>query len=421
MPKLDKEALIQQDIDRASTSLKNEGKKPDAKRLATEIRDNWEILSRARLLPESVKAEITRAVGRIIKSHQALAQKVLPAEALEGNPDFYRLLLAVNTSLAQQKENSPISDLNIDAISRTKRMVAKDIIQPKIIHHVDQMINETIDGNDDKSLEEVIEQVIAYLKNECLGKNATSISFYLVNEENYHEQTDNLTKTTVGIPVTPVTRQDFESGGEAQLFTHQHEKPRRVIDHETNKQYFELKVNGHQLGYLEIDLKPGTELSSVELEYVEQALTRLDSKIDEALHSKRLDIVARKAHRILDEHGTTEDFEQGIAEFMELVCLYSTAYEAEVMVDIFGDGQDWFANRFNDDREITPIEMDNGMKAEIKIPSNSRRVDEKRALVLDITDSTSTAPDGAEKTSLVKSYSEPKKTRTNSQTRTTRC
>lgn len=389
MAKLDRDALIVQDMDLARISLKHEGKQPDERKLAKDIHEDWEILSRARHLPETVREEITRAVIRIVKSQRGLAQRVLPPGTVEADPDFYRLMLAVDRNLAKKSGTGAVDTDDMTVIARTKRTVARDIIQPKLIHHVDGSINEIIDGSNDKPLEDIIERVIAYLKNECLGKNVEGISFYLVNEDNYHGQTDKLTKTTVGIPSTKIERSNFEKDkGDLGLFEANGTKPRLIRDRQTNKIYFELRINGKQLGLLEVDLRPGAELSSIEMQYIQQAMSRLDSKIDEALHSKRLDVIARKAHRILDEHGTKEKFEEGIAEFMELVCLHSTAYEAEVMVDIFGDGKDWFAKRFNDDRDVSPIQMDSGMKAEVKIPSTSRRVDEKRALVLDITDTT---------------------------------
>ncbi len=388
MAKLDRDALMVQDMDLARETLLHEDKKPDEPKLAKDIHEDWEILSRARHLPEAVKEEVTQAVYRIVKSQRALARRVLPPGILEKNLDFYRLMLALNGTLAQKKDKTKDAD-DMAVIARMKRTIARDIIKPRLVRHVDESVNGIIDDNNEMPLEDIIERVIAHLKNECLGKNVTGVSFYLVNEENYHGQVDKLTKTSIGIPAVKMDRADFEEDKEGlQLFGNTGTKPRTTLDRQTNKMYFELKINGRQLGLLEIDLKPGTELSDIETQYIGQAMSRLDSKIDEALHSKRLDVIARKAHRILDEHGTKEKFEEGIAEFMELVCLYSTAYEAEVMVDIFGDGKDWFAKRFNDDREITPIEMDSGMKAEVKIPSTSRRVNEKRALVLDIIDTT---------------------------------
>lgn len=399
-PKLDREtreALIGKDVDTARISLLYEGKNPDELKLRKDVQDDWEILRRAVHLPESLKQEITQAVHRIIKTQRGLAQKVLPEGILERNLDFYRLMLALNGSIAEKTAAKKIDEESLVAVARTKRTIARDIIQPKLVHHMDRDINDIIDGNHDKPLEDIIEQIISYLKNECLGKKVDNISFYLVNEENYHDQVEQLTKTSIGIPSTKIRREDFEKGKEELgLFNGKAGKSRKnIIHHETNKRFFELKIKGNHLGVLEIDLKPGAELSKIEMEYIEQALTRLDTKIDDALNSKRLDVIAREAHRILDEHGTTDNFEKGIAEFMEMVCLYSTAFEAEVMVDIFGDGKDWFAKKFNDNREISPIEMDNSMKKEVKIPSVSRRVDEKRALVLDISDTTARESDGS--------------------------
>lgn len=388
MAKLDRDALIAQDVNLARQTLVSDGKAPDDLKLSGDIQEDWEILSSARHLPEAEKQEITRAVARIAKSHRKLAEKILPPGLLDGHVDFYRLMLILDNVLASKVPAGSIDEESLGAIARTKRTVARGIIHPRLVQHVDQQVNEIINGNVNKPLEDTIERVIAFLKNECLGKHVEGIAFYLVNEENYHEQVDKLTKTSIGIPATRIRRSDFEEGKEdLGLFDPNTRSGRIIVERRTNRIYFELIMGGRKLGFLEVDLKPSTRLSNIELDYIRQAMSRLDNKIVEALHSKRLEIITSKAHSILHQYGTKENFEQGIARFMELVCLYSTAYEAEVMVDIFGDGEDWFAKTFNDDREITPIEMDNVMKAEIKIPSGSRRVDEKRALVLDITDS----------------------------------
>lgn len=390
MAKLDRESLIAQDVVRAKGTLKEEGKKIDERKLQDDVHEDWEILSRARHLPEAAREKITAAVMRIIKTQRGTARKVLPPELMTKNPDFYRLMLAANDALSlNPDENTKVTPEDAAIIARTKRTIARDIIQPQLVHHVDQTVNAIIDSNDDKTLEEVIEQVIAHLKHECLGKNVNNICFYLVNEENYHGQVDELTRTSVGIPETRISRKAFDESKSHLGMFGKEEEPRTITDPKNSRIYFELKIKGQNLGVLEVEMKPGTKLSEIEKQYIRQAMSRLDSKIDEALHSKRLDIIARKAHRILDEKRRPEDFEAGIAEFMELVCLYSTAYEAEVTVDIFGDGEDWFAKKFNDDREITSVEMDGAMKAEVKIPAGDRRVDEKRALVLDIMDSTS--------------------------------
>jgi len=395
MAKLDRDALMVQDLDFARKTLVHEGKKPDERQLGNDIHEDWEILGRSRQLPEAEKAEITDAVWRLIKTHRALAQIILPAGILEKNFDFYKLMVILDGVLDLKISGKKIFEDEIGIIARTKRTVARNIIQPKLVHHVDQQVNRIIDSNDDKALEDVIERIIAYLKHECLGKDVEGIAFYLVNEENYQGQVEKLTKITIGIPETKMEKSQFERGKEdLGLFETNGEKPQVITDHQTNKLYFELKIKGQQLGILEIDVKPTKQLTKIEMEYVRQAMSRLDTQIDEAMHSKRLKLITQEAHRILDEYDAQENFEEGIAKFMELVCLYSTAYEAEVMVDIFGDGEDWFAKRFNDDREITPIEMDTGMKAEIKIPARSRRVDEKLALVLDIADNTSKKTEG---------------------------
>ena len=64
---------------------------------------------------------------------------------------------------------------------------------------------------------------------------------------------------------------------------------------------------------LQIDLKKEKRLNPFEMACLNQACTRLNSKIDEAMRSKRLALIAREAHQILDEHGTEDNFESGIA------------------------------------------------------------------------------------------------------------
>jgi len=396
MPKLDREGLMQQDYDIAEQLIQKEGKPVDGKRLADSLEEDWEILGRGHHLPESVKAEVNKAVFDLIKMNRTLAEKILPAGALEKPMDFERLVMALDAQIAKKIEaGEPIDPEDLETIARGKKFITRNILKPKIITNVDTQVTSIIEKNDNKSLEDVIEKVIAYLRHNCLGKDVQGVAFYLINEENIHNKSDKLTKTTIGIPLTKIDRKDFEKGKEAlKLFTGRSDKPRTITDPQNHRTYFEVKINGHQLGLLEVELKPGTEVSKVEKEYIQKALSLLGNKIDEGLHSKRMNVIIREAQRILAEHGTQDNFEQGIAKFMEKICDFSTAYEAEVIFDVFGDNNRWFANRFNDDHIVTPIEMDESMKIEATMPAKNRRVNELSALVMDIEDTTSVDTEG---------------------------
>lgn len=389
MAKFSKEDLACQDLDIARHVLSDEGKEVNTERLEASVNLDRDILKRGRLLPEPMQQKINAAVHRQINLHREHLCEIFPDGFMEKNLDFTALTAATNTCVARRRENMDAGTLA--KLARLKKSVARDVIQPLLVLQVDQDINALIDDNAEKSLEEIIEIVLIYLRDKVFSKNVKNVSFYLVNEQNQYEQIESITKVTPGIISTPMTKKEFDLGRGNMDMLHaenHHHGSRLITDHENNRIYLELNIKGLDLGVLQIDLKKGKNLNSFEMECLNQAYTRLDSKIDEAMRSKRLALIAQEAHRILDEHGTEEDFESGIAEFMVYVCRYSTAYEAEVFVDIFGDGEDFFAKNFNDDGIVTPLEVDDSIKTEVRIPSASRKIDDKKVLISDIVDTT---------------------------------
>ena len=389
-----KENHLIRDMEIAYSVLLNEGQEPDMRRLKEGIETDRDIMGRMDGLPEEDRIVIDKAIRRLIRIHREELEQILPGNILEKESDCSSLAEILNQYIGINR--SFIGKKMLAAFSRTKKSIARDVVHPQVKNRIDQDINSLIDDNAEKSLEEIIEIVLSYLRERVLDKKARNISFYLVDEKNQYEQIDSLTLVSPGIISTPMSRREFDQGREhlEMLGEKDHLHGNRVIeDYAHNKLYLELNIKGLDLGVLQIDMHPGKRLNEIELEYLTHAASRLDSKIDEAMRTKRLALIAREAHRILDAHGTAEDFEAGLAEFMVYVCRYSTAYEAEVFVDIYGDGEDFYARNFNDDGDVTPIDIDESIKSEVKIPTASRKIDDKKVLISDIVDAAGPGPE----------------------------
>ncbi len=392
MARFSKKDFVKQDMEIAYTVLESEGKEPDMRKIQEDVHADWEIIERSLALPQEEREKISTAVWSHIKMFRDQLESFFPCTILDRKNDYYFLTETINHCIALNRD--AMDDSTLAKLARVKRSIARDVILPLLDKQVplqkllvDHKVNALIDGNANKNLEEIIEIVLSYLLKNVLGHKIENISFFLVNEHNQYEQIDSLTEISPGSVSGPMPRRDFNKGREhiEMLGEKDHIHGNRLItDYPNNRLYLELNIKGLDLGVFQLDMKPGENLDPSELEYLLQTASRLDTKIDEAMRSKRLALIAEKAHRMLDEHSAEDDFEEGIAKFMVFVCRYSTAFEAEVAFDIFGDGEDFFATKYNDNGEVTEVEKDENIKAKVKIPSANLKTDDKHVLMTDI-------------------------------------
>ena len=415
---LSKEEHILLDTELASIALYQQGELISARRLDEGIRRDWETLKQIERLPEADQLEIARTIEQLIIINRDLAKQVVPPIVLftlerqhyetgHMSIDPRRIALEVNEYVEKQKEFIPKESLA--TLARIKKIVARtlglavrksELDKETSVHEqaymtliFDHAINDLIDHNARKSLEEIIAIVMEHMRKNCFGNSVREMSFYLVNEENHYRESKRLTRITVsgttnGDPVvlkTSTTSDNFSREHGTEPFTEEEKTLRYNAG--KDEAILELRIDERKLGVLVVKLSPGSKLSPQEICYLHQAQIRLDTKIDETLRGRRLARLDKLAHKILDKYGALDEhFEEGIAELMYEVCLYSQAYEADLLLEVSGDGKHFIAKRFNDDGQVTNLPVDDQLRRMASMRTSSLAYRSKDTLVKDIID-----------------------------------
>ncbi len=392
MPKFpfSREDHIELDILAAKTTLKERKSEVDEARLDEGVRKDWETLKDAKnsLRPEELRA-VMKTIVRMIHANKMAALQVIPpktyadiqAELKSGvkpediSIDPFELLM--KTNLHVSSEIGVIEPKALHALAVTKKTIAEQLrllVEAKKANQdaakaveqnqtlaldaetlkIDRELNELIDYiSGGEALEEGIREIMGYLK-KIAGEKFFDIAFYLVNEENHYEETAHLTKINLSGKRESSNQEEFTKKNERALFD-EDEKKFLFFDPTSNTVFVELKIADRKLGVLEITMAPGQTLDQKLQAFVDQARTRLDSKIDEALKARRITRLDKLAHGILDRHGASSNFEKGLAELMKEICLYSKATEADLLLVVSdedeGECDHFIAKRYSDDHD----------------------------------------------------------------------
>ncbi len=421
---------IKLDVEVARKTLIDRKVDVDEARLENGVRNDWDVLKHARetLSPEELK-HVMKTIVRLIQDRRRAAIHVMPdvlgkvdqhlkagGKPEDFDMDMMEMMLRVNARVgAEQTEMDPkalgslavakkmISEqlrlmtttkkalTRVEAAERYAETIALDAETLKVDQELYKIINYVAGG---ESLEEGIKDVMKFIKS-LLEDKGSDITFYLVNEKNHYHETEHLTKIPLHGNPHAMTKAQFEKLHQKPLF-HDEEKF-TFSDTQENVFHVELKIADRRLGVMEIQLMPGETLDKKLEAFINQARTRLNTKIDEALRGQRMGRIDSLAHEILDRYGACDEyFEKGIAELMKEVCLYSKATEADLLLVVADEDKDecdhFIAKRYSDDRDPESLEETAELREIAYKPAKLMgRSGGKHTMVKDIVDPT--APD----------------------------
>lgn len=397
-----------QEVDKtcANLVLAEKGEAVNQKRLNEGIKDDWEAVMRMRrfaeLLPETEKENIGKVVRDTIRRFSELfkteAAIVIPKSAknkkgeIKKNMDPFSLLIEVNRHL----EQTDIAPETAAKVAQVKKLIVTQIKQALIIA-AGKIVNENINKYSEAATPEMIAQLLDFIKDDCIPTKVEDISFYVLDESNQFEERKYFTKIKTEKKQTKDRKRsqiiikniDLSKGDSSESDINAKERQlmfetkgaKITKDEATNTLYYPVKMGDRYLGCLKIKLKEEQNLSTQEIEYIEQALQRLDNTLDDRLREGRHDYLAKLALEIFERHGEGK-FENSIADLVETFCKYNRAVKAEVYIDMDedkaandNDRPNIFAKSFDDFGQRAKIEKIPGKILSDKIVQTPNRIE----------------------------------------------
>jgi class 3 adenylate cyclase len=207
-----------------------------------------------------------------------------------------------------------------------------------------------IDSERNKSLHSGLAAIANYMRG-SLGKNCESVAIAYVNEDNDFEKFDKLTRVTPGDKkagakgetkhvIEELKAEDFPS----EIFaSHINTK---VVDSESGKKYFSVKLGKQCLGIIEVTMKDRYQMNEDQEKKCEKAISVIDTYLDARLMNLRLDKLRRKITRMLDRSGTdtviqegtiVRGLRKGLTDAFVYLCKKTGAEQVHMTLDIMGD------------------------------------------------------------------------------------
>lgn len=252
--------------------------------------------------------------------------------------------LASRVSTAEELANSFEQDLQV---------MKKKLETQEALEEVRTQIDGIIDKERNKSLHSGLAAIASYMKG-SLGKNCESVAIAYVNEDNDFEKFDKLTRVTPGGDGKSKVGSKGETKHTAEELSAEDFPPEifashintKVVDSESGKKYFSVKLGKQCLGIIEVKMKDNHQMTEDHERKCEKAISVIDTYLDARLMNLRLDKLRKKITRMLDRSGTdtviqdgkvVRGLRKGLTEAFIYLSKKTGAEQVHLTLDIMGD------------------------------------------------------------------------------------